>query len=398
MPVVLAAPPGHESVDPLLEEAVPENVPVYREYVRKVSTAAPSSPKPKKTQKNSEPGPVQRVLTSLKKTFKLNSYVTPFDRYLLDYRAAVRSGLRLIETHGVEVIYACGDPFTALMVGARLKAITGLPLVLDLRDPWSMHEGKMAMRPALTARALFALERRLFHTADRVILNTSACHAAYEEHYRDILPADRLTYIRNSFDPSLFLDVEQEPFDRCTILYFGTLRRFVGLDEFLAGFQRFVARTKIGPEDIQIVVMGQLDDHSRETADRFELGEYLHARPPVSLRESMKYLKAADWLLLVIQPECVLQIPGKLYDYLASETPIFAVSSNEEANEIIREAGAGISIAGQDPDSVAQAIEDAYKNRGSERYSNPKSDKYTASSAAKAMTDVFNAILSEETR
>ena len=256
----------------------------------------------------------------------------------------------------------------------------------------------MAMRPALTARAVFALERRLFKVADRVVLNTSACHAAYAEHYRKILPEQRLTFIRNSFDASLFMEVEQEPFECFTILYFGTLRRFVGLDEFLAGFQRFVRRAKLEPEQIQIIVMGQLDDHSRETADRFGVTAYLHSRPPVSLRESMKYLKAADWLLLVIQPECVLQIPGKLYDYLASQTPIFAVSSNAEANEIISEAQAGISVRGQDPEEVARALADAYTHRHSDRYGHPKSTPYTAESAARAMRTIFDEICPEEAR
>ena len=140
-PVVLAAPPGDEAVDPLLDDAIPADIPVYREYARVQARNSPNKPK-KKRGKSSSPGPLKTFLSAAQRTFKLNAYATPFDRYLWDYRAAVRAGLRLIREHSISLIYACGDPFTALMVGARLKALTGLPLVLDLRDPWSMHEGK----------------------------------------------------------------------------------------------------------------------------------------------------------------------------------------------------------------------------------------------------------------
>ena len=73
----------------------------------------------------------------------------------------------------------------------------------------------------------------------------------------------------------------------------------------------------------------------------------------------MKYLRAADLLLLVIQPSCTLQIPGKLYDYFASGTSILAVSSNPEANAMIETSGAGLAVSGEDPATVADAIQRA---------------------------------------
>ena len=181
------------------------------------------------------------------------------------------------------------------------------------------------------------------------------------------------------------MDVEQEPFDRFTILYFGTLRRFVGLDEFLAGFQRFVRRPNLSPNRFKSSSSGQLDDHSRETADRFGVTAYLHSHPRFITGE-YECQEAADWLLLVIQPECVLQILASSM-IPSSQAPIFAVSSNTEANEIISEAeAAGISVSGQDPEAVASALEDAYTHRHSDRYEHPKSGPYTAESAARAMS------------
>ena len=74
---------------------------------------------------------------------KLNLTQRLLTRYLLrDYRAAVRAGLRLIREHSISLIYACGDPFTALMVGARLKSLTGLPLVFGFEGPMVYARGR----------------------------------------------------------------------------------------------------------------------------------------------------------------------------------------------------------------------------------------------------------------
>jgi len=394
-PVVLAAPPTDDATDANLSQAVPEAIQVYREYAGRRRQQAAEHGEGKKeppVRAKAKSGPLQRTWQRTKSTLKLNAYFTPFDRYIWDYRSAVESGLRLIRQHQLEVIYACGDPFTCFHVGQKLKSITGLPLVLDLRDPWSMHDGKMALRPSFTASAVRRIEKSFFSSADKVILNTEACLERHLAHYGSILPKSRFTAIRNSYDPTLFKAKTPEPFGTFTILYFGTLRRFVALDEFLAGFQIFLKSSNLGPGDIQLVVMGELDDHSIDIAAHYGVEAYLTGRPAVSLTESMKYLKAADLLLLVIQNECTLQIPGKLYDYFASGTPIFAVSSNDEANEMIHQSNAGISVDGRMPERVAEAMADAYDRVKTNGFLDADTAAFTAQAAARKMAAVLNEV------
>jgi glycosyltransferase involved in cell wall biosynthesis len=396
-PVVLAAPPTDDATDPNLQSAVPDEIRVYREYAgkrrKRVAEQGEGEGKAKASSGvSAAPGPVQQAWQRTKSTLKLNSYFTPFDRYIWDYKAAVKAGLRLIKEYNLEVIYACGDPFTCFHVGQKLKSITGLPLVLDLRDPWSMHDGKMALRPNFTAAAVRRIERGFFSSADKVILNTVACLERHQEFYGEILPENRFTAIRNSYDPTLFKEMAQEPFGTFTILYFGTLRRFVALDEFLAGFRIFLTSKNLGPEDVQLVVMGELDDHSIRIAADYGVENYLQGRPAVSLTESMKYLKAADLLLLVIQNACTLQIPGKLYDYFASGTPIFAVSSNAEANQMIQDSHAGMAVDGRMPDGVADAMSEAYQRVNNNDFADAQTESFTAQEAARKMATVLNEV------
>ena len=57
----------------------------------------------------------------------------------------VRS-LSLIRCHDVSVIYITCSPFSAAISGLILKRLTGLPLVLDFRDPWSFNDHNVSGR------------------------------------------------------------------------------------------------------------------------------------------------------------------------------------------------------------------------------------------------------------
>jgi len=401
-PIVFAAPVMEDASDEMLEEAVPDDVNVYRWYAspmrvfkhwsqsRRVEKTGPLE-----SSSSAEKGIWSKAVSLLAEKVSINPYLTPFDRYLWDVPTAIAAGLELIRRHSPRAIYACGDPFTVFYTAVILKKLTGLPLVLDLRDPWALHDGKMALRPALSAKATHALEGACFKRADKIILNTEGAKERYVSHYEGVVAPDRFVAIRNSFDPGLFNEVELEPFDRFTVLYFGTLRPFVQMEDFLRGFRRFVDSESLTSQDAQVVVVGGINDETWEAADRCGLGDYLVTRPPISLRESMRYLRAADLLILLNQDGTVLQIPGKFYDYLASGTPILALSTNEETDRIVEETGSGVSVAPRDSDAIADVLGQYFraKRDGQAEPTDPdRTSAYTARTAAQSLAAVLDEV------
>ncbi len=401
-PIVFAAPVMEDASDEMLEKAVPNNVNVYRWYAGPMRAYKHWAQSRRIAKKDASTKPSAAGKGILSKTAKrlankvsINPYFTPFDRYLWDVPTAIAAGLTLIRRHAPRAIYACGDPFTVFYTAVALKKMTGLPLVLDLRDPWALHDGKMALRPALTAKATHALEAACFKRADKIILNTEGAKERYVSHYEGVVDEDRFVAIRNSFDPELFQEVALEPFDRFTVLYFGTLRPFVQMEDFFRGLRRFVDRETLTSEDIQVVVVGGINDETLVAAERLELSDYLVTRPPISLRESMRYLRAADLLMLLNQDGTVLQIPGKLYDYLASGTPILALSTNEETDRIVEETGAGVSVSPSDSEAIADALGQYFraKRDGKVVSSDPERvSAYTARAAAKSLAALLDEV------
>jgi glycosyltransferase involved in cell wall biosynthesis len=341
-PVVLSGDPALEAVDPALSEVLPPGLPVSRGYTSRWI----KRPARRKTRRD-VPGPQGRG--------RGISYLDPFDRYLPALRAGIRESLRLIREFDPRVIHVCADPWTSLLAGIELRRRTGLPLIADLRDPWSLHQGKMALRSPATRWLIRRLERRVFRTAQRVVLNTEECRDAYAQLYEGRIPGSRFVAIRNAFDGGLFLD---RPIDRTSafqVLHFGDFRRFVPAEPLLRGFASFIRRNRLAPGSARLRCVGQVPAEARSLALELGLDPFLEILPPVPYRESLSLLKGAD-VLALCNGAGIPVIPSKLYDYLAARRPILSLSGNAEPNRIVLEAGAGLAAPPDDPEAIAAAL------------------------------------------
>ena len=396
-PVVLAAQIINERLDPDLEGLIPsETVVSYgiagrlRPWLKAKRAAA----KPKKTRRPRAPAKASgfpHIVMGVNV-----SYLTPFDRFLWDIPSAIREGLRLIKSHQLEAIHVSADPWSGLLIAYCLHRLTGLPLIPDLRDPWSLHEGKVAMRPAPSRWLLRRVEATVFQAASKVILNSELSRAAYAECYRSTIEEARFTTIRNAFDPDIFREGEPEKSDVFTLLYFGRFRLFVGPEQLLLGFKRFVESEGLSPAQVRFRFVGGLRPQDDERIAAMGIEKFIDRLPPVSLRDCLPVLQSADVLTFTVEPGCRLQIPGKLYDYMAARRPILAVSANPEVDAILDETGAGVHAPFDDPDAIAAQLGGLYHRRGEEStVSVDAIEPYSARAQARRFADVLDEVTSQ---
>ena len=62
----------------------------------------------------------------------------PFDRFARYIPTLIPGALKFLRAHRCEAIYATGGPFSSFILAHTLSKITGLPLILDLRDPYTV--------------------------------------------------------------------------------------------------------------------------------------------------------------------------------------------------------------------------------------------------------------------
>lgn len=343
-PIVLAADPAGEPTDESLLQAVPQDLVVDRSYRAPFRRARPAA---------------RSAITAGAHTTLFGwdpGYFTPFDRYLWGTPAAIRAAHRLAERHAVSAVMVCADPWSGLLTGLTVARQRRLPLIVDLRDPWSLQVAKMRLSPPPTRALVRSIERRIFQRASAIVLNTEGARAAYVEVYRGRVPAERFHAIRNAFDRELFRPAAPAPSPRFTVLHYGHFRRLVPAEPLLEGFACFVQAGRLAPEAARLLVVGSLPRPAEERARALGILAYLEVRPSMPYAESLDLLGGADVLALIATGGMALTLPAKLYDYLAAGRPILAVTDQPEPARLVSENDLGEVADPARPEEIAAAL------------------------------------------
>lgn len=270
----------------------------------------------------------------------MDPFHAPVDRYALHAAHAYREALALGRAHQVALVYASLGPYSAGEIALRAARRLGVPLVLDLRDPWSLHEtGARAASEGWRVRAQAALVRRVearyLEHADYVVLNTEQALAAYRAAYPGLAP--KSSSIRNHFDLELYSDApidEPEP-GKLRVLHFGTLRADAPIDDLAYALRLLIDRARLSPADLELVQVGRVGAYERGVIDRLALGPFFHARPAVPHADALSTLRSAHLLVVLSTSAIRLRIPAKSYDYAASGMPVLAIGNNPELDAVL---------------------------------------------------------------
>ncbi|MBC7818294.1 MAG: hypothetical protein IAG10_15520, partial [Planctomycetaceae bacterium] len=136
-----------------------------------------------------------------------NLLLQPDPQVLWNSRA-IEAGLRILGQRTHDAIFVTAPPFSSLLIGAELARRTGLPLVLDYRDEWSISNSYLENKrlgwlsrtwqqhqQSLCVRAASALVATTRHSAESLqeVARASECRPL-------------VTHIYNGFDTADFHD------------------------------------------------------------------------------------------------------------------------------------------------------------------------------------------------
>ena len=277
----------------------------------------------------------------------------PLGEHLLRIPYAVRAGQRALdEFPQCEAIVVNADPYAALVVGRTLARRNRLPLICDLRDPWSVCDLRRPLRPALQRSVVDRLERGLIDASARYVVNSEATAAAYRSHHAGV-PPERFEVIRNHADAELIGHGSFTVRDAFTILFMGNFRRFLEGEALLEALGR-VVREMGTTTEIRLEVPGRVSERTLELAREFGVEEALVAAPFVPYLEVGSYLKTAD-LLVSLMNESQLRLPAKIFDYATTDRPILSIGGHAELKLIVDALG-GVSVGQHDVDAIAAAL------------------------------------------
>jgi hypothetical protein len=242
------------------------------------------------------------------------------DQHILWFPGAVLAGLYLIIRRKIDLIYVTGPPYSALMAGAALGRLTGKPLVVEIRDPWSFNAG----RHGYPSR----FHRLLDRSYERWVLQSAALitciYQITAQGYRELYPwtKEKLNVFYDTVD---LQDLPQtyESYPVFTLTYLGTFYPpFATLDATLKAIKALLDDGIISPDTFRFNYVGPFDKTFEARVDSFGLTSIVDFSGYKPLKEAQLEVFKSQALLLLLE---FATINTKLFDYLAGGRMILAV-------------------------------------------------------------------------
>jgi glycosyltransferase involved in cell wall biosynthesis len=251
---------------------------------------------------------------------------------------AVAAGRRLFAAEPFDAIFSSHPRASTHVVAARLSQASGLPWLADYRDRRFANTVRTYATPAHAAA-----NRRL---EARVLRHAAALTAINQPILDDIVAfhpwlADRAHVLPNGYDDG----DPVEPAELGPGFWFVYTGRLYKRERPLEAFLTALATM---PDDVNALFLGD-EPRVQPIAERLGIGHRVRVERFVPHAKALGYQRAADALLLITQrrPE---SLSSKVFEYLWSGRPVFALSTPATAAGKLLTAVGGAVIVDHDID------------------------------------------------
>jgi glycosyltransferase involved in cell wall biosynthesis len=273
--------------------------------------------------------PVTGPLTSRQK--RVNDWLFIPDKYAGWVPPAIAAGRRLLREQRFDAIMSSYPRASCHLVASSLARTSGLPWLADYRDPWTTNQ--IPRFPTGAHRRLHeALETRALHSASAVTAVNEPILDNLRRRFTFLPP--HYAVITNGYDADAAAD-QVDLGDGFWLVHTGRL--YQRLNEV----RRFLEALASTPDDVQVLFLGIESGPVMAEAARAGVAQRVLVRSFAPHAHALGCQRAADALLLftVAKEE---SLTGKVFEYLASGKPIFAITPRASTAERLL-ARAGLS-------------------------------------------------------
>lgn len=296
---------------------------------------------------------VKRVAAWEPRSWKLRHFVMFPDEWAWWSWRAYLAARSITARETFDVIYASGPPFSSFIAAALVADSRKVPLVLDLRDPWSLNLMVVNRERSIRLWLEMRLERWLFRRASAVVINTPEARDAYVAAYPDL--ASKFVCIPNGFDEIVDSREIDTPLP-LRIVHAGAFNgtRVAGLSQVLDA----IDAAGLSSDSIRLVLAGPQSTHITEMISSHSAGDCVEMLGILPHKEVNERLGDSDAMLLVsnTEPGTDLHVPGKLYEYLAVDRPVIALTDAAGIRRVMEETHAGFVVPIGDVSGLASLL------------------------------------------
>jgi len=253
----------------------------------------------------------------------------------------------VIKTKNISLVYTSCSPFSLNLEGIRIQKKYRIPWITDFRDPWTLNTNFKPISP-IHKELNTILEKKTMELCNYYIANTEMnLKKAW-----DVFPnlKNKSTWIPNGFDPDDFkhkickTKLINDEKNEWHFTYIGACYHNYNPAYLFKLINEFLEKH----EDCRIVIhyAGAHFKCFFNGAKKYRLQNLIINHGYLNHLDSIELIQNSDLLLLYLpkKKNASAWVPGKLYEYLSSNKPIFAVIPEGISYEIINISKSGIAL------------------------------------------------------
>lgn len=265
----------------------------------------------------------------------------------------------LMKTEMPSVILASGPPFHNFLAGAWLAEQYGCPLVLDYRDEWTASPLNFVLKDQVNSR----IEKNCLSKADLVVFTTESQRLHAIRTFSEINESKSVV-VTNGWEPQDFAfnyEVLQsneitKKESTITIAYLGNLGPMADPEPFLSALERILDASPKLQKQLKFKCIGIKSQSAKAQLNNFKYQNNLELIDQIPKMAACQTMKSVDFLLILNPPTIHHYIQGKLYEYIASGTPILVFGKGGEMADIVSELNTGIVIDSRDERELSDIL------------------------------------------
>ncbi|MBE9483606.1 MAG: glycosyltransferase family 4 protein [Bacteroidetes bacterium] len=391
----------YSALDEELEKEVPENIPVHKTKSRDPFRFY-------NMLKGKKDGSVSVALINInkKKSFvdrmamyiRSNFFIPDARKGWVPY--AYKEALRIIAADNIDLIVTTGPPHSTHLTGLKIKKKTGIKWLADLRDPWTtVYYNDMLPRTESTKRKDEKFEDEVLALADAVSVVSPGMQKEFSDRN------DNVQVVMNGFDMSDMkrpgdMETGRKGDGEFSLVYTGNFKPNQHIPEIWDVLCELIREDEGFKKDFQLRFVGNVDSCVHEYFEEKGCSGNLELIGYVSHAEVTRIMAASDLLLFVIPQSRnnKLIITGKLFEYLASGTPVLSVGPVDgDAAGILADTAREKIFDYKDKQAFKQKLMQLYlswksNGRKLDKLDTGMLDKYSRRSSARKISEIMNKI------
>jgi len=296
--------------------------------------------------------PIKNALSNTARWFWrsfLQYFLIP-DRYMDWIPIATFYGVLKFRKKHYDYLISSGMPFSDHVAAYLLKLFfPKTKWIAEYGDPWSFFT--YPPQPRFFNWLHSKLERTILKKVDLIVVTTEETRLGFLENFPH-LKSHQVATIPQGADHELIDNLGSTSHSGFTLTYTG---RFDPIRDPLVFFES-LKNLNDNQLNYEFKMVGPLQDFYRNKIEALELGEKAIFLGPRNQLESLKVAKSSD-VLVYFGNQSLFQLPSKLWEYIAMNKPILAITQveNDIGGKIITEMGRGLVVKA-DQKEIVEAL------------------------------------------